>query len=202
MSDRGGLRHGVIVLAAGASTRLGQAKQLLRIDGETLVHRAVRLSLITMPTDCLVICSGNPGPIQHAVAALDCRSLACSEHELGMSASLRLGLDALDASCAGALIVLTDQPALEASHLCAMRDRWRAEPGRAIASGYSGTLGVPALLPRGWFAAVQSQQGDLGARELLRARSAEVHVVDAPQLARDIDKPEDLEQFGSGQQAS
>lgn len=202
MSDGGRLRHGVIVLAAGASKRLGQAKQLLILDGETLVHRAVRISLETMPADCLVICDGNPDQIRQAVADLDCRCLPCADSALGMSASLRLGLDALGGSCAGALIVLTDQPALDSNHLCALRDRWLAEPDRATASGYAGTIGVPALLPRNWFAAVHLQRGDLGARALLRARSDEVHVVVAPQLARDIDNPGDLAQLRVGENAS
>lgn len=198
MSDRSGLRHGVIVLAAGSSTRLGQSKPLLLFDGEPLVHRTVRLGLKTMPADCLVICGTKPDPIGQAVADLDCRCLQCPDHELGMSASLRLGLQAVDLSCSAALIVLTDQPALDAKHLCELRDHWQAKPEHAVASGYAGTIGVPAMIPRSWFAAIQSERGDRGARELLRARSDEVIVIRAEQLARDIDKPEDLSRLDRG----
>lgn len=202
MPDRNSARHGVIVLAAGASTRLGLPKQLITIDGETLVHRAVRLSLETRPVDCLVVCAGHADQVQLAVADLACRCLTCPDSELGMSASLQLGIEALEASCTGALIVLTDQPALDGQHLCALCNRWHAEPDHAVASGYAGTIGVPALLPRAWFAAIQSQNGDRGARELLRTRGAEVHVVDAPQLALDIDKPGDLAQLIGSPDAS
>jgi CTP:molybdopterin cytidylyltransferase MocA len=88
--------------------------------------------------------------------------------------------------------VLTDQPALDAKHLCELRDRWMERPGHAVASGYAGTIGVPAMIPRTWFAAIESQQGDRGARELLRARTDEVIVVSGEQLAQDIDEPEHL----------
>lgn len=202
MSESGPLRHGVIVLAAGASQRLGQPKQLLQIDGETMVHRAVRFSLETKPCECLVICAGNVDQIQVAVADLDCKCLSCPDSELGMSASLKLGLDALDSSCASGMIVLIDQPALDAEHLCALRESWLLNPDHAVASGYAGTIGVPAILPRTWFAAIQLQQGDRGARELLRARGDEVHVVDAPPLARDIDTPDDLARVHVGENAS
>ena len=201
MSDSNGLRHGVIVLAAGASKRLGQPKQLLQVDGETLVHRAVRFSLETKPVECIVIGGDNVDQIAQAVSNLACRCLPCPDSGLGMSASLRFGLEAVHPLCDGALIVLTDQPALDAKHLCALRDRWVNAPTHAVASGYAGTVGVPALLPRTWFAAIQSQQGDQGARDILRARHDEVEVVDAPQLARDIDKPEDFAQLNSRRDA-
>ncbi|MEZ5460430.1 NTP transferase domain-containing protein [Dokdonella sp.] len=198
MSEGGGPLYGVIVLAAGSSTRLGQSKQLLLIDGESLVHRAVRFGMETGPADCVVICGAKPDQIEQVVADLDCRCLPCPDHERGMSASLRLGLQALDPSCSAALVVLTDQPALDARHLCKLRDRWRARPEQAVASGYAGTIGVPAMIPRSWFAAIQSEHGDRGARELLRTRSDEVAVITAEQLAQDIDEPEDLSRLDPG----
>lgn len=186
-------RHGVIVLAAGRSRRLGQSKQLLMIEGETQVHRTVRLALQTGPADCLVVCGQDPGPVSAAVADLACRCVTCADADLGLSASLRRGLCELDPHCSGALVLLTDQPDLEVAHLQALRDIWRADPDGAAASGYAGTLGVPALLPRSWFSVLIEGTGDMGARELLRARRDRVQVVPAPQLERDIDRPGDLE---------
>lgn len=193
MPEPASARHGVIVLAAGRSRRLGQAKQLLTVDGETLVHRAVRLALQTGPADCVVVCGPEPGPVAASVADLACRCVTCADADAGLSASLRHGLRELDARCGGALVVLTDQPDLDAAHLQALRDTWREKPDCATASGYAGTLGVPALLPRSWFASLLEGTGDTGARELLRAGRDHVQVVSAPRLERDIDRPSDLE---------
>lgn len=193
MPDARESRHGVIVLAAGRSRRLGQAKQLLVIDDETMIHRCVRLALETEPADCVVVCGPDPGLLAQAVADLACRCVACADAERGLSASLRCGLAELDASCAGALILLTDQPDLDALHLQAVRDAWLVDADGAAASGYAGTLGVPALLPRAWFKELATASGDSGARDLLRTRANQVRVVDAPQLERDIDRPGDLE---------
>ena len=197
MPDPRGSRHGVIVLAAGRSRRLGQSKQLLCVDGETMIHRSVRLALATDPADCVVVCAADTDLSAAAVADLACRCVICADADHGMSASLRCGLAALDAACAGALVLLTDQPGLNASHLLALCAAWRGQPDGTAASGYAGTLGVPALLPRAWFKELAAASGDIGARELLRARAAEVRVVSAAQLERDIDRPADLENPGS-----
>ena len=186
-------RHGVIVLAAGISKRLGRPKALIEMDGETLVHRIVRLGLTTDPGDCVVVNAIDNDAIVVAVADLDCRVVPCAEAARGMSASLQCGLRALGSDCAAALIVLVDQPALSASHLCALLDAWRHDPDCAIASGYADVIGVPAMLPREWFERLMGSIGDLGARELLRARLSEVRVIPAPQLAQDIDTQADLE---------
>ncbi len=192
MSDSGGRRHGVIVLAAGASTRLGQAKQLLTIDGETLVHRATRLGLETEPFECIVVCGADAETIKASVADLDCRVVTSSDYRSGLSASMLAGLAALHSDCAAALILLTDQAALDARHLRRLCESWRCNSKHAAASGYADTIGVPAILPRSWFPELRQMHGDRGARDLLRTRSSDVHVIAAPELAHDIDTPGDL----------
>ncbi|MGA8277708.1 MAG: nucleotidyltransferase family protein [Rhodanobacteraceae bacterium] len=185
-------RHGAVVLAAGDSRRLGQAKQLLSVDGETLLRRAARLALVTAPAECVVVLGADAERMIGVLDDLPVRPVRCVDHESGMAASLRAGLHALSSDCAAALVLLTDQPALDDVHLVTLCERWRAEPLRAVASGYAGVVGVPALLPRHWFAAAMCIEGDRGARDLLRDRANEVSVIAAPGLASDIDRPQDL----------
>jgi CTP:molybdopterin cytidylyltransferase MocA len=184
--------HGAIVLAGGASHRLGRPKQLVEVDGEPLLRRAARALLATAPRRLVVVLGHAAPSMQAALAGLPLRIVVAADHAEGLSASLRRGIGALDADCAGALVALTDQPALDAAHLLALRDAWRAAPERAAASAYAGVLGVPALLPRAWFADVAGLAGDVGARALLRARADEVTAIAAPALARDLDTPADL----------
>jgi CTP:molybdopterin cytidylyltransferase MocA len=183
--------HGAIVLAAGASTRLGRPKQLVEVDGEPLLRRVARSALATLPLECVVVLDGG-APFEATLAGLDLRIVRIEDGHAGMAASLRAGVAALDARCAGALVAVTDQPALDAGHLDALCATWRAAPTLAVASAYANVVGVPALLPRSWFGAVASLSGDVGARELLRSRS-DVVAIAAPKLARDIDTPRDLE---------
>ena len=187
--------HAAIVLAAGASTRLGQAKQLVEIDGEPQLRRVTRYALATRPVDCIVVLRRNAGHIEAALDGLAARILCIGDANEGMAASLRAGVAALDARCAGALVVLTDQPALGEAHLERMCAAWRDAPARAVASAYAGVIGTPALLPRSWFEAVAALRGDVGARALLRERSAQTVAIEAPELARDLDVPDDLRAF-------
>ena len=184
--------HGAIVLAAGASVRLGRAKQLLEVEGEPALRRVTRCVLSTEPLDCVVVLGHEANAIEAALDGVSVRVLRIIDADTGMAASLGAGVNALDERCDGALIVLTDQPALTAEHLRALVDAWRAAPTQAAASAYSGVLGVPAVLPRAWFGEVSALHGNVGARALLRARAHEVVAIAAPDLAHDIDTPDDL----------
>ena len=186
--------HAAVVLAAGGSRRLGRSKQLIAHAGEALVHRAARLALATGPACALVVLGAGADAVRAAIADLDVRCVDCPDWQRGMGASLRVGLAALPPGIAAALIVVCDQPALEAAHLRRLVHAWHAQPQRAAASLYAGRLGVPALLPRAWFGALDG--GDRGARELLARRSGEVAAIADERLALDIDHPADLARLG------
>ena len=185
-------RHAAILLAAGASTRLGHPKQLVEIDGEALLRRAARALLTTRPAALVVVLGHDAEAMRAVLAGIDAHCVLARDHAEGLSASLRAGLAALPADVDGALVALTDQPALEAAHLAVLCATWRSDPARAVASAYAAVLGVPAILPRGWFDEIGRLRGDVGARLLLRARTAEVVAIDAPALAQDLDMPGDL----------
>ena len=184
--------HGALLLAAGASRRLGRPKQLVEVDGEPLIRRAARALLATKPHECVVVLGHAAAELAAALDGVPVRCVIARDVEEGMAASLRVGIAALDAHCAGALIALTDQPALNAAHLHALCAAWRRAPENAVASAYADTLGVPALLPRRWFADLATLAGDVGARELVRARTHEVVAITADALALDVDTPADL----------
>ncbi len=184
--------HGLVVLAAGASRRLGQSKQLLRLHGETLVRHATRLGLATKPHSAVLVVGADADPVYASVADLPVHRTDCADWSLGMGASLRAGLAALPSACAGALIVLCDQPALDAPHLQQLVTAWRERPRGAAASSYAGRLGVPALLPRAWFAELTADAGDQGARQLLARRREDVVAIVNEALALDVDRDEDL----------
>jgi molybdenum cofactor cytidylyltransferase len=182
-------RHGALVLAAGASRRLGRPKQLLRIAGESLLRRAARLALESGADDVIVVLGHRAVEMAAEISDLPLRWIAAQDWDAGLGASLRQGAAALPAACDGVLVLLCDQPALDVVHLRGLVRLWQAAPLRAAASAYAGVAGVPALLPRSW---LQLQApGDQGARALLRSRPDEVDLLPNEALARDVDTSAD-----------
>ncbi len=190
------MRHGAVLLAAGASRRLGRPKQTVLIDGEPLVARMAGLALATDPRALVVSLGAQADAVRRALGDPGddprVRCVVAPNWDRGMGASLRAGLDALPDECDAALVLLCDQPALTVAHFERLLAAWRADPAHASASAYAGVLGVPAVLPRAWWPALAAS-GDCGARELLRERAAEVSTVAAADLERDLDTPADLD---------
>lgn len=178
-----------VILAAGASRRLGEPKQLVCLGGETLVHRTARVALEACDP-VLVVVGSEWELVKGALSDLPVCCLRNLEWEEGMASSLRTAVSALPLDARAALLLVCDQPAVDRALLNAMLDLHHAHPSRRVACAYSGTLGIPALLPRADFDALLDLRGDRGARGLLQAEG--VLAVSFPDGALDIDHPEDL----------
>lgn len=108
--------HAVIVLAAGGSTRLGQPKQLLTRQGETLVHRVVRLARELAPAQVLVVVGANAQAVTSSIAGLDATPVANHHWERGLASSLQVAGAHLLPTVTAVMVVACDQPAIERSH--------------------------------------------------------------------------------------
>jgi molybdenum cofactor cytidylyltransferase len=183
--------HAVVVLAAGGSTRLGQPKQLLTRQGETLVHRVVRLARARASAG-----TGRGGrertgrDIQHCRAG--CHPVTNHHWERGLASSLQVAGAHLLPTVTAVMVVACDQPAIERSHLQALLSGARAAASTCAGTRHGNALGVPAVVPRAWFTPVGAA-GDRGFGARLRQLPVDtVHVLQAPELGLDIDTPEDL----------
>jgi len=188
-----------IVLAAGASGRLGQPKQLLRHGGETMLARAVRLAGEAGAAPVIAVLGAEQERIRAAVVFGNAIVVVNSDWELGMATSIQAGLRAVDEhvpQVGGALILACDQPRLTAAHLEALLAAFAADSGLAIvASAYAGKTGVPAVFPRQVFAALHGLSGDQGARALLMEPPCKLILLPFPGGEIDIDVPDDLGQL-------
>jgi molybdenum cofactor cytidylyltransferase len=181
-----------IVLAAGESRRFGSQKQLVRIAGRPLLHTAVtRASEVTGSAVIVVLGCGAAelgALLKHSPGSI----VINQEWREGLSSSIRAGIARLPLTCAGAMLLLADQPLVSADDLRRLAGTWRKQPQYIAAALYSGTTGVPAIFPRSLFQALLQLRGDTGARSLLRRNTDRVVRVPMPSAAIDIDTPEDL----------
>ena len=181
-----------VMLAAGASRRLGEAKQLLRLSGQPLVRRAALAALESGARRVLVVTGADAERVEGALAGLALECVRCASWEAGLAASLRAGVSAALARDARAsvLVLLADQPALSAALLDALIAK-HAAGAAIVASEYGGEPGVPALFAPHFARELLALDGDRGAKALLlreRERAALVPFADG---ALDVDTPED-----------
>ncbi len=185
-----------IILAAGASRRLGHPKQLVLVDGETLLARTMRMAHMAGADPIMVVLGGNQASIDAVVDFTDAHRVINADWEQGIATSIRRGIEALEALSAEAsavLLLACDQPYLTASHLRWLLDAYDRGLGSGIvASRYRGVPGIPAVLPKAYFAALRGLQGDTGARHILRSQDSNLMWVDFLGGEFDIDTPIDL----------
>jgi molybdenum cofactor cytidylyltransferase len=188
-----------IVLAAGASRRLGHPKQLLLHGHETLIERAIRLANEAGAAPVIAVLGAYRELICEAVRLSNFTSVINSAWDQGISTSIQAGLAALLYShpqTPGALVLACDQPRLSAEHLSAMLEAFSAQRAPAIvASAYEGVLGIPAVFPREVFANLHLLRGDQGARTLLMKPPCPLVSLPFPGGEIDIDLPVDMAQL-------
>lgn len=189
-------RTGVVVLAAGASTRLGVGstpKQLLVYGGLTLVRRAAETALASVCRPVVVVLGANAVSVG-AELALPVIVTRNREWETGMASSLRAGLEAVlaaDADVDGVVVMLCDQPFVNAELIDTLIERRRETRKTIVAAQYSDARGVPALFACELFAEIGRLSGQEGARQIIRNHPDDTAIVPFAEAAIDIDTQQD-----------
>jgi molybdenum cofactor cytidylyltransferase len=193
-------RAAAIIVAAGSSSRLGQPKQLIRIEGEPLLQRAIRIAQEAGASPVLVVLGAHRELIGSQVDFSDAKIVVNDEWQEGLASSIRAGVRALEREAPdalGILLMICDQSRVTAEHLRNMIDVFRTQPGiNSIASTYIGTRGIPAIFPISAIPDLCALRGDKGARGLLAAPPWPVIEIPLEGGELDIDRPEDLERLG------
>jgi molybdenum cofactor cytidylyltransferase len=188
-----------VLLAAGGSRRFGTAKQLARYRGRTLLAHAVEAARRALPRAPLVVVVGADAlRLMLVVRRMhrNARVVVNQSWAQGMATSLRAGVAAVPPGARAALVLLVDQPRVDAAALRRLIAAWRRRPEAPAAARYAGQTGVPAILPRRGWRALRALTGDEGARRLLR--DGRVTLVELPEAAFDVDTPADLLALSAG----
>lgn len=179
------------VLAAGASTRFGSAKQLAKFGNQTLIEH-VQTVLLSSTVDGVVVVLGSDVEAirQHMFPEVDV--LVNENWNEGIAASIRLVADFADSHKASHLLLLVcDQPFVSSCLVDKIVAISMFETDKIIACRYGDTFGVPALFPRQFFSSLVALKGDTGAKSIIK-QTAEVELVDFPEGLVDIDSQADI----------
>jgi molybdenum cofactor cytidylyltransferase len=180
-----------VVLAAGASSRMGQHKLLLPLDGEPLVRRVAREVRDAGFDDVLVVAGCEHARVVAALEGLGVRHVVNPDFATGMGSSFRTAVGAL-AGAAAAMFALADQPLLGAADYRRLLDAHHATPGGIVSVRYGEVTAPPHLFARSFFPELAVLEH--GARPVLQRHAADMVVLQfPPELLLDVDTPEDYE---------
>jgi molybdenum cofactor cytidylyltransferase len=183
----------IIILAAGASTRMGRPKQLLEYKGRSLIQHAVEVATASVCHPIIVVLGANAELIKPEIVA----SLETIENPFwhqGISTSIRMGIETLnkrDSKAEAAILMLCDQPFVSPSLIERLIEVYRTTSAPIVASEYERVLGVPALFDRTLFPQLTQLNSDAGARQIIKKFVKQVARVPFPQGIIDIDTPQD-----------
>jgi molybdenum cofactor cytidylyltransferase len=182
----------VVVLAAGASTRFGSAKQLVRVNGRPLMHTVVSRAVELAGHSVTVVLGANAGELAPLLKHSPATVVVNRDWAEGIASSIRAGLSSAPATTEGVLIVLADQIAVTTEDLRRLAGAWRRDPNSLACAQYGGGVGVPAIFPRWCFRELSELRGDRGAQRLLQRHTDRLVRLPMPSAEIDIDRPEDL----------
>lgn len=182
-----------IILAAGGSRRLGRPKLLITYQGVPLLRRAIDAAVGAGCVEVLVVLGADRHHYGPLVQGTSAREVHNPDHDQGMSSSIRAGIRALAHHAEAAVIMLADQPRIDAKIVRRLIDAYAHTGKRIVACRYGPVLGAPTLFDRALFVELLLLEGDQGARAVMETHPREVGAVEiAPQAALDIDLPEDV----------
>lgn len=181
-----------LVLAAGRASRMGRDKRLLRVEGLTMLERAVAAALEGGLWPVLVVTGPEPQPdLPDGVVRV-----VNADPSRGMGSSLAEGVAALPGDVEGVMVLLADMPRVTAVHVRALAAAFR--PDGICVPVYEGRRGNPVLLARCFFAAMGELTGDKGARGLIaqNAHAVAEIAMDDDGILIDVDTPDALRALG------
>lgn len=182
----------VVVLAAGASTRFGSAKQLIRVNGRPLMLSAVSRAVELAGHSVTVVLGAHAAELAPLLRHSPASVAVNRDWAEGIASSIREGVSHAPMTADGVLIMLADQAAVTTEDLRRLAGLWRRDTSSIAAAQYAGAVGVPAIFPRWSFRELTELRGDRGAQVLLQRHADRLARLAMPSAELDIDRPEDL----------
>jgi len=184
----------IILLAAGSSSRLGQPKQLLIYQGQTLLRRAAETAVTAAAGAPVVVVTGAlHEELLLELAGLPVEVVRCAAWELGMGASLKVGLkrlEELQQPLRAVAVMLCDQPFVTPTLLHQLAETHHRTHQPIVAAEYAAIRGVPVFFGADALPLLVELPNAAGAGQLLKRHAELVATVPFPEGSTDVDTPE------------
>lgn len=184
-----------IVLAAGKSTRMKKQKLLLPFNGETIVETVVQKIAPVLKSNIVVVLGSHYNEIKQKISKLQVESCFNKNYENGMLSSVICGFNALPEDAEAAMVFLGDQPQISTNVIQKVAEAWIPSEKGIIIPTFNGKRGHPVLIDTKYKSAINNLDPNKGLRQLMEENQNDIEEVEieAPEILRDIDTPEDYE---------
>jgi molybdenum cofactor cytidylyltransferase len=186
-------RIAAVVLAAGRSTRMGQANKLLAdIDGRPMVRRVAEAAVASRADPVIVVTGHMGAEVSEALAGMAVTLVPNPDYATGLASSLKTGIRTVPQACDGALVLLGDMPRIAPEHIDRLIAAFAWDAAAPIVVPVrAGRQGNPVLWPADLFPELLRLEGDRGARGLIAAHADRVVETDlrTDAIFADIDTP-------------
>jgi molybdenum cofactor cytidylyltransferase len=195
---------GIVIIAAGNSSRLGQAKQLVEIAGVSLLQQSINMAERSSENSVCIL-GYAADRLGTKLKCSTCKILVNENWQQGMGSSISCGVNFLSGKVDAVMILLCDQYRLTGSDLDRLIQAWQSNPQKMIASQYFEKKcsklieAAPAIFPKSYFTSLMALK-EKGARDILRKNQASVIAVLLKNAAFDLDTEDDLKLFKNWQQ--
>ena len=185
---------GIVILAAGSSTRLGRPKQLLEFQGTTLIQRIAQTAVNTVEKPVVVMLGAHFSLIHSQLADLPVHTVYNPDWSQGMTSSIREGLKALQyfsPDTEGVIFAVCDQPYITSDLFLEMISVGNQTQKPIVACTYNNLPGTPVLFKKEYFDVLLAMKENEGARKIIQSHPESVEAVPFPMGIFDVDTMQD-----------
>ncbi|WP_373057643.1 NTP transferase domain-containing protein [Zunongwangia sp. H14] len=191
-------KTGIIIIAAGASRRMENTKQLLQIGEETMLGKAIKQATASVADEVIVVLGANSDRITAKIEHFPAIILINENWRNGLGSSIATGIKYFfqnKKKFEAVLVMLGDQPLMDSAYLNQLLEVYKENPSKIVATKYPKSAGVPAVFPKKYFKELSLLAEDKGAKNILARERSSLIVLDAGDRILDIDTPQDYKQL-------
>ena len=189
------MKIAILILAAGSSSRMGVAKQLLAVGETTLLGVAIEQALETNADKVYCVLGSNANTIKQSISRYHIESIINPNYKTGLSSSIAAGVQHLKNKDFDALLImLGDQPRITKDYLNEMMATFKNNGAKIIASNYDSSFGVPAIISKKYYHQLLQLKGDKGAKNFLNNENKEIIALKNTSLM-DIDTKKEYQDY-------
>ncbi|MDT0677292.1 nucleotidyltransferase family protein [Autumnicola musiva] len=189
---------GIIIIAAGASSRMKKAKQLLPLDDGILLGKVIQEAEASVAAEAIIVLGANSEKIIPKISQFRSNIVDNKNWREGLGSSIAAGIKYFlqhKKNYSAAMVMLGDQPLVDSVYINYLLNQASENPSAIIATKYPDSIGVPAVFPQSYFKELAALKEDKGAKNILAREHTSVIALDPGERTLDIDTPQDYENF-------